>query len=817
MSHLSKYLLYYVFGSLLAIPEKSYASDFYFSSSTGNDSYSLDQAQSSSTPWKTIDKLNELLYSLKAGDRIFFRRGDVFHGTIRPTKGGTPDAPILFDAYGSGSMPVITSLVELSSLEHVGSGVYEYRVLNSEATLTKVVLVNDQLTAVGRFPNLDDGNGGYLTIHSVKPDFSIVGSKIPFDAKGGEIVIRKNNWIIDSYLISNSEAGQIDYVNRGTSNYKPIDGYGYFIQNHVATLDQFGEWAFSEGKKILSIFLGERKPSEVKVEISTKDYLLVTDYLVRNLSFSNIHFKGSNRNLINIERSSNISIENCLLEFAGENAVYSYSTPDFTFKNNTISNALSGGIFFWHSTPRAIISDNLIENSMPFQGMAKNSDLNGIGIYIAGNADDSQVLRNRVINSGYNGIHFGGNNSIVKNNLVENYCLWKQDGAGIYMNSDGLINSNNKGREIIGNIVIGGVGAKEGTNQEFDLAEGIYLDDNTEGVCVAQNTVAHVNGKGIYLHNTSNIEIIDNLMFDCSVQLQLTHDNFGRPLRNIKVEGNKFSSINEGEIAFSISSIKNDLDQFGTSGENYFLDPYMNEFIFKSKSPGDPSNGLRKSFKDWSDSFGFERSSRVVALNLDRFKILSKKTLKQSNFNEDINLVSGVYHAVSKKLSSGIEGGTWEINPNETESALAYIQIGSVNEDDRILVEMDVKSLNENTVFEMFLENSFGQDQIEAISYFDASEEIQRVSVFLNSLTSSKNESLVFRIPPDSVSLFIDNLKVSRVVIQNNDDREFFQFNYSPNAVKYPLVGIFKDAKGQLFEDSVTILPYRSALLVRID
>jgi parallel beta-helix repeat protein len=802
------------FGLLLLSAENNFAADYYFSSSKGNDNYTVEESQSSLTPWCSIQKLNEISNSLKPGDRIYFQRGDVFHGTIRLTRGGTRENPISFDAYGTGEMPIITSLVKVETWSHLGNGVYQSKPLDLESTNLKIVLIDDELKEVGRFPNFGDANGGYLTIESLNNDFSINGKDIPFDAKGGEIVIRKNQWIIDSYPIEHSKNGTVDFLNVGKSGYRPLEGFGYFIQNHEKTLDQMGEWSYSKNQKILSVYFGKKNPSESSVEIATSNYLLVTNFLVQNLSFKNLHFKGSNKNLINIEKSSNIAIDNFVMEYSGENAIYSYSTPDFSVKNSKIRYSLSGAIFFWHSTPRAIISGNEIEYSMPFQGMSKNSDLNGIGIYIAGNADNSQITRNFVIDSGYNGIHFGGNNSIVKNNLVDKFCLWKQDGGGIYMNSDGLANSNNMGREIVGNIVLNGVGASEGTNEDYDIAEGIYLDDNTTGVKVSENTVAHINGKGIYLHNTNSIEIVGNLIFNSEVQLKLVHDNLGNHVREIRIENNQFSSTRNGEILISISSINDDIDKIGFSLNNYFLNPYNRVAIFETKDPCFSRSKLRN-LKNWSETFGFDKSSKVQEFNLQKYQIIQKDIIKAIDFNEDVKAISGIYNATSKWVRSSSNNGELKVTSNSSKSGLVYIQIGKVLAEETILVELDVQTVVDNQTFELFLENTFNANQEFAVSYFISSTIRKRVSIFLKSLIDSNEESIVFRAPPNLKELTMDNIKVSKVTRKENDDQIFFQFNASDEIAYFPLTGTFKNVKGQVFNDSVGIMPYQSVLLVR--
>src|SRR5690606_23073788 len=101
------------------------AASYYFSQSTGDDSRSAAQAQHPDTPWKSIDKLNAVFHTLKPGDVVYFKRGDVFYGTIEVTKSGSPGNPIVFDAYGTGAKPVITSLITLKNWKAKGSGIYE--------------------------------------------------------------------------------------------------------------------------------------------------------------------------------------------------------------------------------------------------------------------------------------------------------------------------------------------------------------------------------------------------------------------------------------------------------------------------------------------------------------------------------------------------------------------------------------------------------------------------------------------------------------------------------------------------------------------
>ena len=100
---------------------------FYFSSSTGNDNYTITQAQNQATPWASLGKLTDLTTNgtvcFVAGDSILFKRGDVFangrdNGYCSAwwwnvqgdgyftAPSGTPGNPIVISNYGDPLLPL---------------------------------------------------------------------------------------------------------------------------------------------------------------------------------------------------------------------------------------------------------------------------------------------------------------------------------------------------------------------------------------------------------------------------------------------------------------------------------------------------------------------------------------------------------------------------------------------------------------------------------------------------------------------------------------------------------------------------------------
>jgi hypothetical protein len=119
--------------TLLVMMFTAQARTFYFSSSTGNDTYTTTQAQNSLTPWKTLAKIQSYTTSgrvlFQPGDTLAFKRGDIFANGNNAyvsvfwwnvpnnaadagspqyftAPSGTPNAPIVLTNYGNTNLPL---------------------------------------------------------------------------------------------------------------------------------------------------------------------------------------------------------------------------------------------------------------------------------------------------------------------------------------------------------------------------------------------------------------------------------------------------------------------------------------------------------------------------------------------------------------------------------------------------------------------------------------------------------------------------------------------------------------------------------------
>lgn len=140
----------------------------------------------------------------------------------------------------------------------------------------------------------------------------------------------------------------------------------------------------------------------------------------------------------------------------------------------------------------------------------------GRGIDVGG---DSNVVRGNTLDSiGYIGIGFGGQKTLVENNVVDHACMTTHDCAGIYTWSGNVSSGNSfqsigaRGSEVRKNIVRNTIGNPQGCPGYRPAGQGIYLDDGSQEMYVHDNVV-HENEIGLFLHNNRNGVITNNISF----------------------------------------------------------------------------------------------------------------------------------------------------------------------------------------------------------------------------------------------------------------------------------------------------------------
>lgn len=620
------------------------AKTFYFSNSSGSDSRTAIQAQNPLTPWQTLDKLNEVFKTLLSGDSILLKRGDEFFGSINLVVSGSRGKPIVISAYGTGEAPLVTGFAKIENWTQLNKGIWESERLKNVPSDLSLILIDNEIQPIGRFPNVASGNKGYLIISAHSGKNNLTGSLplISENMSGADIVVRSSQYTIDKAKIL-SQNGASFNIGPGLT-YEPKEGYGFFIQNHPSTLDVAGEWYLETKKKKLQVFSGNKKPAAVKIALLDK---LVTGNGISFIKIVNLQFSGANNNIIYVRGpGAGFEIQDCDVSNSGGNGIFFRTVRDIIIENCRVSKCLNQGISV---TENSIVRNCDVNQTGYIAGMTEN---NAGMAAISNTGDGSTTELNRVKNSGYIGIRFGRSNNLIKNNVVDSFCLIKQDGGGIY--AQGKKGEVYAGTAITGNIVLNGIGAPEGTNTANNNAVGIYCDDFMNNLNVTNNTASSC-GVGIYFHNTQNIIATNNVSYNNSrVQLQISSDKNDYPVRDLRIQNNLFVSGNPKQVVSYFSAKQNDFESFGIIDDNIYARPGMETGNFFQKKIG----------KKMAANYTLE-TSRIAYPGLDK----NSKKLPASI--RDFSTLYFIYNPEAEKKIFSLKGNFLDVENNKYSGKLS--------------------------------------------------------------------------------------------------------------------------------------------------
>ncbi len=789
------------------------ATNYYFSSLSGDDTRSASQAQNASTPWKSLNKLNSFFSSLQAGDAVLFKRGETFYGSISISKSGSSGAPIVLGAYGSGSKPIITTLVTLSgwTANSSYSGVFESSSNSSMGSEVSILLLNNVQKAIGRYPNPTEPNGGYLTIESHSGVTSLTDEELPSSPNwtGADAVIRTNHWTIDRTRITSHSGKTLTYKATPSA---ARDKYGYFIQNSIKTLDVLGEWYYNPSTKKISVFFGMAGPSGYTVKAATQDNIIYSSN-ISNVTIDNLELKGSNKDGVSINGGTNMVVQNCDISFSGSDGVFG-SGSKFKIENCTVLNSNNDGVDVSKGS-NAIVRNNIITNSYTMPGMGQGGNGQGSGIR---NCSGGLVEYNQVINTGYIGIEMGGDNSIIKNNLIDNVGFIKDDGGGIYT-SNGL-NGTNSGRIITGNIILNGVGAPDGTDSRKSSMQGIYLDDNANGVEITDNTIVNCN-LGTYLHNSRSVIVRNNTFYNNNTsQLYMKHDALGDPLKNHTITNNIFFSHTLTQLTASISSIANDLGNLGAVDNNYYarpIDDGTSIYSGYTNSSGTKVSGIYD-LEAWRSIYGFDKFSKGSSKQIKPYTITG--TIGSNKFAD------GLFGSIANTLkvwansctlsfnNSGLlDGGYLKVVPTATGSSIV-VNVGGLSSSKKYILKYSVKGAGNLSIAANLRASSY--QPLTDLKYWSVTTSRSDNETLFTPSMDESNGSLVFTIDAKQ-TYYIDNIQLYEAIATptNPDDSIKFVYNASKSNKTINLNGNYVDVKNKSYSGSIVLNPYTSAVLIK--
>jgi hypothetical protein len=599
-NEISRFVLMFV---LVFSITDAFGAKYYFSTSNGDDSYSGTQAQTPGTPWHSLEKLNALFPSLKAGDSILLKRGDIFYGQIKISASGSLAKPITITAYGKGPKPEICGLTVLNQWRLFKPNIWVSSIELNLKDQINLLTINHVAVPMGRFPQRK-----FLIYHSDKSK-GVIEAQSSGDTinwTGAELVIKKDRWTFDRSKIL-KKTGSI-YKFDQQSDYRTKDGFGYFIQNDIRTLKRDSDWFYDAVNHRVFIYF-KTGPLKYRIMAASQENLI---YLrdIKNITITDLSLKGSVHNLIDAQGVSNITIRHCIITLAGQDGVYGRFVKALKFESNLVKEINNNGLFIETGADSCLVINNIFTNIGLNLGMGNGQHYESLtGISIAENDGRiyyNLVRGNRLRNIGYNGIS-GVAAGVIRDNYVSDFCIVKDDGAGIYPGPG----SGARKTQVLNNTVINGRTALEGTPYNVNATWGIYVDDNGHDIEISQNCVSEMPSSGIFLHNAYNVQVINNrLQNNQEAQISLSHDvPSDHELTNIIVKNNLFGFYH-GQLAVRFYTITT-FSNIGIIDYNTYLAAAENSkpFFVKSKSGS-------KKFMDFPNY--------KAELSLDRHSIYKK-------------------------------------------------------------------------------------------------------------------------------------------------------------------------------------------------
>ena len=536
----------------------SFGAVYYVSSETGDDA---NDGLAPGAAFETITHINSL--ALQPGDEVRLLCGELWRvQTLVVTRSGSAGSPIVFSSHPADcpDKPVLTGAQPISGWTAEGPSLYSAD-LGTGANAGLFPLGLNQLfrgperLPLGRWPNIEGHpDGGYAEVDSQPSSDQITDSELPaVDWTSAAVHIKGIRWYIMNRIVDD-DTGSTLTLNDNLDCWGGCAEWGYFLNNHLETLDLEGEWFWDEATNRVYLYSELGPPTDGSIEGSA---ITVMDgslwgavVLGRNLQ----------------EHVSYVTVENLRIERwfdAGITTPINLESDEnshITLRNNDIFDVDTTGIrmttWVWNAAPgngpsgwrggrNHLIEGNVVDGANHFGldtygvetqilsneirnvAVIENLGLSGMGCGFIGTnctengagirlkhstsapnhtARDNTLRYNRLSTVGMNGFDVFGHHMTLENNVIDRACWSKGDcGAIRTFGRDNLGSTPVHDVTIRGNIIRDTLGNTDGTHPDFEtlFSLAIYLDHYSRDMVVENNTVTGSTWTGALFQNAT--------------------------------------------------------------------------------------------------------------------------------------------------------------------------------------------------------------------------------------------------------------------------------------------------------------------------
>lgn len=779
----------------------------YYVSAVGNDA---NAGTSTAAPWKTIAKLNAQIGSLKPGDNVLFRRGDVFTGQIILTVNGGANNPITFGAYGTGTDPVISGMVPITTWKlHQGNIWYA-----SSSVKVPYLYVNDKFMTLARYPN-----SGYLLVNTAT--VNNLNSKSLTQAndywKGSNVRIRTTKWTWEyKEVVSSTASGTLNFS--GPNKYIPEAGYGFFLDGKLAQLDMETEWAYdaASGRVFLWAPNGAN-PNNLLVEGSTIDYGIYSAAERSNITIRDLTFRGQKIDGVSIydRKSANNTVTNCKFYDQGETSV-SFGGTNITVTNSFFYGA-RGRAVKGHEVKGGTFSHNIMRQIGRHNGygISGNQGMNGFHFTMS---DNVYIGYNRIDSVGYTGITAYAANSLVERNIVNGSLLNLNDGGCIYTFSEQTHHTT-----IRENIVYNPIGNNDGVPaaKVKSAAFGIYIDNKSYNINVLKNTVLNSGTAGIFVNSGAHDVIVgNNIIYGAERDLIQLEEKIlpGQTIKN-RFHDNVAISFNPDVSCVRLLSEHNTLANLGVFENNHFYNLYS-PYIARI---GKLTNKPLYSMDQWENMLpNVINNNKISPFQWDWVAVTSlvgNNLITNGTFTTNASgwtTASGNATTTWLSKSGTMDGGCYELkmtSGSPTSAAVSTAITGGLKAGTHYELKFSVAS----TKFQTLVVNIKGANGkiIQTFDYPLSSTRRNFVKVF-ESKTAEATGSVEFRVTyANGHNFVLDNVQVfqATTAAYTPTAKARIFVNQTNASKSFPLSGTYYDVNQTPVTGSVTLTPFTSVVL----
>jgi uncharacterized repeat protein (TIGR01451 family) len=571
-----------------ALPARAANTTYYVSMSGGADT---NNGLTTGAPFKTIAKVNTL--NLQPGDKVLFKCGDMWRGEmLLITKSGASGSPIVYGSYPTSdcvNKPILSGTQPIAGWSIYSGNIYVTTI--SAVTFPNGInqlFRNGSRLTMGRWPNLDNGDGGYTTV-SAQPASNRLTSGTALPAGtwvGGTIHLKVIRWSMVNRDITGQNGSTITLNQEVACPYTSnCTGWGFFINNSLNTLDRDGEWYYDKATRKVYLYTTTNPNSStlegsVVLQINDRNWGAINlgddlDLPVHDVVIDNFDIRGWFRSGIvsptnlHPDENSYLTIRNNTIRDVDDSGISLWSWVwgasdgqdgwrggnNILIQNNLIDGANSFGI---HTPSRmTTIESNTIRNI----GLIANLNEAGLGCgktgYEGSCTEDGAGLRiyvdkparsgygftvqyNHFENIGAGGIQTFGSSSTFASNLFADICVSKGDCGAI-----NTFGGTAHDIQISSNIITNTIGNTDGTHPNFRalFGFGVYIDQNSANITSSGNTIANSTAHGILYQNSTG-SIQNNTLFNNATSADLWAEQ-------IAVVGNSNVANHSGNILLS--------------------------------------------------------------------------------------------------------------------------------------------------------------------------------------------------------------------------------------------------------------------------